>query len=247
VSSPGARPLRPPQGRRDRHAAAQRNLFGWFPGCLHQYLNPASTTTKPSPSGSRPSRHAPRPLAALRPWLMESQSSGPPALDRSPEGNDPSVHISGGAMQQVEVQLEDDLTGGPADETVQFGLDGRTFEIDLNKRHAAEFRQRLAPFVQRARPVRPRRSRAMARTAASRERSREIRAWAEQHGFVVAQHGRLPQDVIEQYDRALIGEQPPERRGRQRSAGLRSAPHDASSKPHRSARRSQKHRARRAD
>jgi Lsr2 len=149
-------------------------------------------------------------------------------------------------MQQVEVQLEDDLTGGPADETVRFGLDGRMFEIDLNERHAADFRQRLAPFVERARPVRSRRSRTMARTAASRERSQEIRAWAEKHGFVVAQHGRLPRDVIEQYDSALSGEQPPELRGRQRSAGRRSAPHDASSKPHRSVRRSQKHRARRA-
>lgn len=40
-------------------------------------------------------------------------------------------------MQKVDVQLEDDLTGGPADETVAFGLDGWNYQIDLNARHAA--------------------------------------------------------------------------------------------------------------
>jgi hypothetical protein len=46
-------------------------------------------------------------------------------------------------MHRVDVQLEDDLTGGPADETIHFSLDGRSYEIDLNSRHASEFRHRL--------------------------------------------------------------------------------------------------------
>ena len=46
-------------------------------------------------------------------------------------------------MQRLDVQLEDDLTGGPADETVVFGVDGRDYQIDLNAKGAAAFRKRL--------------------------------------------------------------------------------------------------------
>ncbi len=106
-------------------------------------------------------------------------------------------------MQRLEVQLEDDLTGGPADETVQFGVEGRTYELDLNAKHAADFRRRLAPFIEHARRVRHRGGRGAIRTAESRERSRQIRAWAEQQGFDLAAHGRLPADVIAQYENAV--------------------------------------------
>jgi hypothetical protein len=105
-------------------------------------------------------------------------------------------------MQKLQVQLEDDLTGGPADETVRFGLDGREYQIDLSAKHAATFRKQVAAFVERARVVASRRSRSRARSAASRERSRLIRAWAEQQGFEVAEHGRLPDQVIREYERA---------------------------------------------
>ena len=92
-------------------------------------------------------------------------------------------------MQRVEVHLEDDLTGGPADETVKFGMDGAEYEVDLSNRHASEFRRQLAPFVEHARMVHSQRARPRARTAASRERSRDIRTWAERQGFAVAEHG----------------------------------------------------------
>jgi hypothetical protein len=32
---------------------------------------------------------------------------------------------------KVTVELEDDLTGGPADETVRFAVDGHGYEINL--------------------------------------------------------------------------------------------------------------------
>src|ERR1700758_164123 len=110
-------------------------------------------------------------------------------------------------MQRVEVHLEDDLTGGPADETVKFGMDGREYEVDLSTRHASEFRRLVAPFVEHARLVLQQRSRPRARTAASRERSRQIRAWAERQGFSVAEHGRLPANVIQEYELAHGGQQ----------------------------------------
>jgi hypothetical protein len=123
-------------------------------------------------------------------------------------------------MQKLEVQLEDDLTGGPADETVAFSVDGRDFEIDLNAKHAASFRRQLAAFIDRAQPVRAQRRRTTRRTAASRERSRAIRDWAEQQGFELAGHGRLPANVIHEYERAHSSAQPaehaPRRPGRRR-------------------------------
>jgi hypothetical protein len=120
-------------------------------------------------------------------------------------------------MQRVEVQLEDDLTGGPADETVEFGIDGRTYAVDLNARHAAEFRRQLARFVEHARPARSR-GRGTIRTAASRQRSRQIRAWAEQQGLAVAEHGRLPGNIIHEYEAARSGSQAPVRRARRSPA-----------------------------
>jgi Lsr2 len=114
-------------------------------------------------------------------------------------------------MQKLEVQLEDDLTGGPAEETVTFGVDGREYQIDLNAKHAATFRKQLAAFVERARLVGRHRPRSTARSAASRERSREIRAWAEQQGFEVAGHGRLPAHVIQEYERTHRDAQPADR------------------------------------
>jgi hypothetical protein len=111
-------------------------------------------------------------------------------------------------MQKLEVALEDDLTGGPADETVLFGVDGREYQIDLNAKHAATLRKQLAAFVERSRLVRRHRPRPAARSAASRGRSRLIRAWAERQGFDVAEHGRLPGHVKQEYERAQNDAQP---------------------------------------
>jgi hypothetical protein len=124
-------------------------------------------------------------------------------------------------MQKLEVQLEDDLTGGPAEETVTFGVDGREYQIDLNAKHAATFRKQLAAFVERARLVGRHRPRSTARSAASRERSREIRAWAEQQGFEVAGHGRLPAQVIQEYERTHRDAQPADRGRRVASSRTR--------------------------
>jgi hypothetical protein len=122
--------------------------------------------------------------------------------------------FGGKQMQKVQVQLKDDLTGGPADETFMFGVDGRDYEIDLNAKHAASFRKQLAAFVERARLVSRHRRRSTPRSAASRERSRQIRAWAERRGFEVAEHGRLPAQVIQEYERAHTDTRPATRERR---------------------------------
>jgi hypothetical protein len=43
---------------------------------------------------------------------------------------------------------------------------------------------------------------AEARTAASWQRSGDIRAWAKEHGLAVSERGRIPASVVEQYHAA---------------------------------------------
>jgi hypothetical protein len=103
---------------------------------------------------------------------------------------------------KITIALEDDLDGGPADETVRFGLSGAQYEIDLNKKNARAFRKQLAPFVEHARKAGRGQRRRPARTASSRQRSVDIRAWAQANGIPVSARGRIPASVAEQYETA---------------------------------------------
>jgi Lsr2 len=104
--------------------------------------------------------------------------------------------------QKVTVALEDDLDGGPAAETVRFGFGGASYEIDLSTKNAAAFRKQLTPFIEHARKAGREPSRQPGRTAASRRRSGDIRAWAKDHGIAVSERGRIPAGVVEQYHAA---------------------------------------------
>jgi hypothetical protein len=104
--------------------------------------------------------------------------------------------------QKVTVELEDDLDGGPADETVRFAFDGVSYEIDLGKRNARAFRKQLAPFIEHARKAGRGQRRQPGRTQSSRRRSTEVRAWAKEQGIAVSERGRIPASVVEQYETA---------------------------------------------
>jgi Lsr2 len=107
--------------------------------------------------------------------------------------------------QKLTLELQDDLDGGPADETVRFGIDGAEYEIDLRTSNATTFRQQLAPFIDHARKAGRGPRRRAGRTTASRERSGDIRAWAKDHGITVSERGRIPASVAEQYQAATRG------------------------------------------
>ena len=103
-------------------------------------------------------------------------------------------------VQKITVELEDDLDGGPADETVRFTFDGTGYEIDLSKKNARAFRKQLAPFIEHAR--RPGRGQRRPRASSSRQRSGDIRAWAKEQGIAVSERGRIPASVVEQFESA---------------------------------------------
>ena len=107
-----------------------------------------------------------------------------------------------GMVRKISVAFEDDLDGGPADETVRFGIGGADYEIDLNRRNAAALREQLAPFVQHARKASRGKPRQSGRTAASRRRSASIREWAKAQGLDVSERGRIPASVVERFEAA---------------------------------------------
>ena len=104
--------------------------------------------------------------------------------------------------QRVVVQLTDDIDGKPAVETVTFGLDGRTFEIDLSEKNARALRKDLAPWVASARRVSGRRSRGSRSSNGSSGSGvdpRAVRAWAASNGIDVSPRGRISSEVLEKY------------------------------------------------
>src|SRR6516162_8674841 len=101
---------------------------------------------------------------------------------------------------KITVALEDDLEGGPANETVRFAFGGGGYEIDLNKKNARAFRKQLAPFVEHARKAG--RGQRRLRTESARQRSGDIRAWAKDQGIAISDRGRIPASVVEQYEAA---------------------------------------------
>jgi nucleoid-associated protein Lsr2 len=101
--------------------------------------------------------------------------------------------------QKVIVVLEDDLTGGPAEQTVRFAFEGTDYEIDLSAKNAAAFSKQLAPYIEHARKAGRVPAGRPGRTAANRQRSSDIRAWAKEHGLAVSERGRIPASVAEQY------------------------------------------------
>jgi hypothetical protein len=116
--------------------------------------------------------------------------------------------------QKVEVRLVDDLDGGKADETLSFGLDGRSYEIDVSRKNAQKLRSALAPYLAGARKVSGRRpaKRAAGAAAAPKTRGRrsapgapassEVREWAKKAGLDVSDRGRIPSDLVARFREA---------------------------------------------
>jgi nucleoid-associated protein Lsr2 len=112
--------------------------------------------------------------------------------------------VEAGMARKITVTLEDDLYGGPAVETVRFAV-GAEYEIDLNRKNAAAFRRKLAPFVEHARWAGRGPRRRAGRSAAGRERGAAIRAWAAEQGIPVSARGRIPADVVARHEAATAG------------------------------------------
>lgn len=104
--------------------------------------------------------------------------------------------------QKVQVVLVDDLDGGTAEETVSFSLDGVSYEIDLSAKNAARLREEFAPWVGTARRAGGRARRGTRRAASRGGSSADVRAWAKEQGLAVSERGRIPAEILAQYEAA---------------------------------------------
>jgi Lsr2 len=121
--------------------------------------------------------------------------------------------------QQVLVSLVDDLDGSEGEDvaTVEFGVDGVTYEIDLSEANADRLRDALAEFVNSARRTGGRKTGGRAGGKQARSTSKPssngaghtvngldmspaaIREWATGQGMTLADRGRIPQNVKDDY------------------------------------------------
>lgn len=111
--------------------------------------------------------------------------------------------------KHTEVRLIDDLSakagdeGVAADETVEFAVDGKAYEIDLAASNATRLRDALAEFIAAGR-LAPRTSGSTkarkASSAGDSERNQAIRQWAAEQGITVKPRGRLNKELIAKYD-----------------------------------------------
>ena len=98
------------------------------------------------------------------------------------------------------VILEDDVDGGEADETIEFALDGSTYNIDLSDSNAKKLRGALDGYISKARKVSGKRSRG--RKVPTGVDLKAVRAWAKSNGVEISERGRVSQNVLEQYQAA---------------------------------------------
>jgi|SRR3954453_3196258 hypothetical protein len=113
--------------------------------------------------------------------------------------------------QRTIVQLTDDIDGSEASESVSFALDGVSYTIDLNETNAAELREALAPYVAAARRDSGRGRRGNVTHISSGRRTRgagdfdpkTVRAWAAENGIAISARGRIPADIVAQYQHAV--------------------------------------------
>jgi hypothetical protein len=108
--------------------------------------------------------------------------------------------------QKVLVQFVDDLDGTSADDvtTVQFGLDGVSYEIDLSAANAEQLRKIYAEHIDAGRRTGGR-LKTGSRPGGTATRSGEagqIRQWAQENGFELSGRGRIPSHVVEAYKEA---------------------------------------------
>ena len=131
---------------------------------------------------------------ARRPLRLTGQPAQPPTTDADV--------VRGQTPSEVHQQ------------TVAFGLDGQTYEIDLDAEHAGELRSTLQRYTDAARRIggqpaapaitgraRPRRSAA----TTQRNDAAAIRAWARHQGHPVSDRGRIPAAVLQVYQAAQHG------------------------------------------
>jgi len=104
-------------------------------------------------------------------------------------------------MAQITV-LVDDLNGSQKDtETVQFSLDGISYEMELCKTNREKLKNTLSDYIAAGRRTGGKTSRPRAVIPASRPKvdNSVIREWARGKGHSLKDRGRIPAQIVQEY------------------------------------------------
>ena len=111
--------------------------------------------------------------------------------------------------KQVITVLTDDLDGTDADRTVEFGLDGVNYTIDLSDKNAGKLRKALEPYLSAGTRIgrgrvegRGGRQTSAAASRSNRDQNQAIREWAGKNGYEVSERGRIPSSIVEAFHQA---------------------------------------------
>jgi len=89
---------------------------------------------------------------------------------------------------------------------VKFGLDGKSYEIDLSEGHEKELRKALEKYVGAATQVTAHNAAATGRrkygTGPARRDTKHIREWLRSQGVEISDRGRIPTDLMNRYNAA---------------------------------------------
>jgi hypothetical protein len=100
------------------------------------------------------------------------------------------------------VQMIDDVDGSVIKEgqgeSIEFGIGGNQYRIDLNLKHANELHEQLAFWIEHAEKI----SGAAPAPARGKVDLQDIRAWARENGHEVSARGRISQEVQAAYEAA---------------------------------------------
>jgi hypothetical protein len=104
--------------------------------------------------------------------------------------------------KSVSVIVTDDLDGSENAETVSFGFDGVTYEVDLASKNRAKLEKALAPFIEAGRRAPRAAARRGGRQGGTSVDRGAVRAWARERGLKVSERGRVSADIMQQYEAA---------------------------------------------
>ena len=111
--------------------------------------------------------------------------------------------------QRIIVELTSDLSGDTTEvESVEFGIDGTNYTVDLTHAEHEKLAALLEPYVKVARKISGRRTRRTERRATTgRATSTDVdtatvREWAQRNGIEVSSRGRVSSEIIRQYKEA---------------------------------------------
>ena len=98
--------------------------------------------------------------------------------------------------------ITDDFDGSSDARTVEFSYKGTHYSIDLAEKNEAKFDKAMERFILAATQVKARASSGRRTTSNPRKDFSAVRKWAKGQGLAVSERGRIPKEIVEQYEAA---------------------------------------------